>query len=746
MVPELPVQPTTTESAFFQRARAHLTRKELLPDKSPLSRRHTPHAEFLKCLHLFGAGLLNRDELMLLLKGLFMQGHAPKSGVNAGGGAANAQIAAAANDLMKELEGILMGRGPYADQERAKMENSKYGAVAVRDYDYGDSDRPTPSYRTLPTGFPKKSFYSHSGQSEEDASVLNHTAVCVPPDAGVTGLRKKIWDSPDQYDGVKERKNFYEETMMKIEEDHFEVDMAIERNAAAKRQVDPLAEEASLLRENEEKDGQPIGRLRYKLRSRSLSSNHIGAIARLYGNKGDEVLHHLSRNPLCVLPIVWRRLNEKDAEWRKARTELTQDWKIALKENHEGANDVKCYFERKEIERSLASEVLLQECEDAGRFAKDAPAAHAAVQAILPTFEMSSADPKAIQYQPNLKLRMSDAMPHSDAVQCLMMDGNNVKAGVSRILADFIVPFFNISPSVAEELMKITKADKPTNTTKYSKGQIVKTVFGDGEVLSTSGLESSTLMYEVKVSTGIALIRPSAIVQVLPGATGPIEQVEGNSGAIVDSSYKVIFGGEKIYLFLRMYCLLVDTLSRARNLLDSAKEGETAPVRKDTDETYQEDESVKPKYTGYDGLVALLKDHLSGGPTYAQYETWCRSLSKAKVAELASIPRILEKCREALAKVAKEDILHFLFDLSRFEQMKDLTLLRSESLKISHDAVYRIQYSSSDGQLSCTYLPPRIDLVTDASSVEVVEGGGQKECDGMEVDERVSKRQKRSSD
>ena len=86
MVPELPVQPTTTESAFFQRARAHLTRKELLPDKSPLSRRHTPHAEFLKCLHLFGAGLLNRDELMLLLKGLFMQGHAPKSGVNAGGG------------------------------------------------------------------------------------------------------------------------------------------------------------------------------------------------------------------------------------------------------------------------------------------------------------------------------------------------------------------------------------------------------------------------------------------------------------------------------------------------------------------------------------------------------------------------------------------------------------------------------------------------------------------------------------
>ena len=106
MVPELPVQATTTEAAFFQRARAHLTRKELLPDKSPLSRRHTPHTEFLKCLHLFGAGILSRDELLLLLKGLFMQGHAPKSGVNAGGGAANADVAANANQLVKELEQV----------------------------------------------------------------------------------------------------------------------------------------------------------------------------------------------------------------------------------------------------------------------------------------------------------------------------------------------------------------------------------------------------------------------------------------------------------------------------------------------------------------------------------------------------------------------------------------------------------------------------------------------------------------
>ena len=46
------------------------------------------------------------DELVLLLKGLFMQGHAPKSGANAGGGAANSDVAAAANQLVKELEQV----------------------------------------------------------------------------------------------------------------------------------------------------------------------------------------------------------------------------------------------------------------------------------------------------------------------------------------------------------------------------------------------------------------------------------------------------------------------------------------------------------------------------------------------------------------------------------------------------------------------------------------------------------------
>ena len=105
-IPETIVQPTTKEASFFERAKEHLMRKELASDKSPGTRRHTPQSEFLKCLHLYGGGILSKDELILLLRSLFMQGHAPKSGANASGGTNNPQIAAAANKLMKEFEKV----------------------------------------------------------------------------------------------------------------------------------------------------------------------------------------------------------------------------------------------------------------------------------------------------------------------------------------------------------------------------------------------------------------------------------------------------------------------------------------------------------------------------------------------------------------------------------------------------------------------------------------------------------------
>ena len=107
VLPRVSVQPNIVETDFFEKAKKHLNRKELAADRPSATRvRHTPHMEFLKCLHLFGVGVLNKDELMLLLRGLFMQGHAPKSGINVGGGASNPAIATDAQELLKDLDEV----------------------------------------------------------------------------------------------------------------------------------------------------------------------------------------------------------------------------------------------------------------------------------------------------------------------------------------------------------------------------------------------------------------------------------------------------------------------------------------------------------------------------------------------------------------------------------------------------------------------------------------------------------------
>jgi paired amphipathic helix protein Sin3a len=252
----------------------------------------------------------------------------------------------------------MVGRGPYAEQETNFKDKSKYGSTRSRDFDFRDCERPTPSYVTYPADYPHDLFVSNSGQNESDTLMLNSKLICVGAE------KMRLSGSQEDYDAVRIRRNVYEEAMFRIEDERFESDMAIERNALAMRQVEPISEEVSQLRENEEKDGQPIGRLQYKLKGRTLNSIQINAIGRLYGDNGDEVIEHMSRNPLSVLPIVYQRLRQKDAEWRKAKHELIEKWRMSQENNYEGSMDYLCYFNRRELERSFAAD-FLREVSDA---------------------------------------------------------------------------------------------------------------------------------------------------------------------------------------------------------------------------------------------------------------------------------------------------------------------------------------------------------------------------------------------
>lgn len=321
---------------------------------------------------------------------------------------------------------------------------SKYGTKWTKQFDFRDCERPTPSYAAYPSDYPDDMFMQHTGQTKKDQKVLNSAMACV----GVEKLPNSA--SPEDYDAIRVRQNAYEEAMFRIEDERFEVDMAIERNALAMRQIEPIAEEVTMLRENEEKDGQPIGRLQYTLNSRTLNSIQINAVGRIYGDNGDEVIGHLTRNPLAVLPIVYQRLRQKDQEWRKQKSELMGKWKAVCEANYEGSMDFQCYFNRRDLESSLTAEQLRDECQHARSYCSS-PEKQAGSNA---SFGLSSPDRSAVLYEPYAVVDVKpDSPAHHTAVRLLVqqvmhsLDKKEQSARhremVGRIWMEFMVPFFN---------------------------------------------------------------------------------------------------------------------------------------------------------------------------------------------------------------------------------------------------------------------------------------------------------------
>lgn len=363
-IPGTPLQPMTSESVFFEHVKAHFQRRDLFPDKPIVNRKQTPYMEFIKCLHLFGAGILNKDELIQILRGLFIQGNTPKSGANATN-TGNVMANAAAMALLSELEKVLVGRGPFASQERNRKFRSKYGSYPIRCYDLVEADDANASKNLTPNywSYPKDYVIDNKSAGDTERgnnAFLNRKCFCMAQDwTDKEGGGAGYLGGPEDYDGIKARRNAYEEVLARAEDEMHEVDMAIERNASAMRVLEPVAEEATRLREQEEKDGQPIGRLQYKMRHRALNSIHIGAIARVYGESGEEVLQHLMRNPLVVVPIVFKRLKEKNEEWRKVKKEMNKEWKRTCNDNVMGSLDVKCFVYKREIEQSFSRDRLL---------------------------------------------------------------------------------------------------------------------------------------------------------------------------------------------------------------------------------------------------------------------------------------------------------------------------------------------------------------------------------------------------
>ena len=218
-----------------------------------------------------------------------------------------------------------------------------------------------------------------------------------------------------------------------------------------------------------------------------------------------------------------------------------------------------------------------------------------------------------------------------------------------------------------------------------SVGQNVLTSYGKGVILAKiAGGHNAGMRYKVKLDYGTASVRPSNIVHLLP-ATDPSNRMVRRNGTMekasllegseegVDKRCKLMFGTERVYAFLRLYSFLTFVLANTRSFLalKSGEQEEESQATNGIGSAFEKGKTPSEAEATHDypGLLASLNKLIAGGMDIQAFESFCRKTAKGKVYQLIALPRLIERCAEALVKVAKEDKILSLFDLSQLKIM-----------------------------------------------------------------------------
>nr|XP_046250061.1 paired amphipathic helix protein Sin3a-like isoform X6 [Scatophagus argus] len=300
---------TSTETMFFEKVKKALRSSEA-------------YDNFLRCLHIFNQEVISRAELVQLV--IPFLGKFP--------------------ELFTWFKNFLGYRESIHGELSHAMSLPKERATEgiAMEIDYASCKRLGPSYRALPKSYQQPKC---TGRTPLCREVLNDTWVSFPS-----------WSEDSTF--VSSKKTQYEEHIYRCEDERFELDVVLEANLATIRALETVQRRLSRMSAEEQ--------LRFKLDNTMGGSSeviHRKAIQRIYGDKAQDIIDGLSRNPAVSVPIVLKRLKMKDEEWREAQRGFNKIWreqneKYYLKSlDHQGIN-----FKQNDT-KVLRSKTLLNEIE-----------------------------------------------------------------------------------------------------------------------------------------------------------------------------------------------------------------------------------------------------------------------------------------------------------------------------------------------------------------------------------------------
>lgn len=328
------------------------------------------HQEFLRCLHIFSEGIISRQELQTLVSDLLgkypelMDGlneflaHCDKNEGFLAEFMSKRHLPRSVKSEERDRDRDREKDGGVKDKDRETRERDRLdrsrdahktslflskdkclAAKPINELDLSNCERCTPSYRLLPRNYP---FPSVSQRSELGAEVLNDHWVSVT-------------SGSEDYSFKHMRKNQYEESLFRCEDDRFELDMLLESVNVTTKRVEELLEK---INNNTIKPDSPV-----RIEEHFTALN-LRCIERLYGDHGLDVMDVLRKNAPLALPVILTRLKQKQEEWARCRSDFNKVWAEIYAKNYHKSLDHRSFYFKQQDTKSLSTKALLAEIKE----------------------------------------------------------------------------------------------------------------------------------------------------------------------------------------------------------------------------------------------------------------------------------------------------------------------------------------------------------------------------------------------
>ena len=396
------------ELQFFERVKARLRNRDA-------------YGELMKCMHLFNTDVITRMELRGLVYDIL--GKFP-------------DLLAGFDDFVTRCEGMdfdlaAEGRGKLSVKDAAKLKviaaRDKFLSRPISELDLSMCERCGPSYRLLPKSFPKS---PASGRTALHQAVLNDDWVSVTSGSEDFGFKAM-------------RKNQYEESLFRCEDDRLELDMVIETNASALAVLQALAASVAALPAEH--------RAEFKLPDGCLSAVHLRAIERIYGvDHGVAIRDLVQRAPGVAVPVVVHRLAQKDAEWRRVREHMKAVWADVYEKNYSKSLDHRSFYFKQADKKALAAKGMVTEMKELSDKRKQAEE--------VPLGGGGAPGARTRGPSPDISFVYADKRVHDDVFAVLKFSAGEMMSDeqADKVLAlwrNVVEPFFGLQRTGTEHLL-----------------------------------------------------------------------------------------------------------------------------------------------------------------------------------------------------------------------------------------------------------------------------------------------------